>query len=100
MHDSLLTTIYIINIVLYFLSFSWIIMQNKQHCNCTKNWKHIFIKFYLISLTFILLLMILGMIPDVLHNTITYIIMFLEIIYISIIFLYIKDLIKKRCTCS
>jgi hypothetical protein len=100
MHDSLITTIYIINVVLYFLSFSWIIMQNKHHCNCSKNWKYDFIKYYLIFLTILIALMIFNIIPKIFNNTIKYIIMISEIIYISIIFLYIRDLIKKRCSCS
>ena len=110
---TLVITMYFTNIVLYFITFSWIIMMEKTNCECSNNWKRTFIKTYVI-------LMILGMILfSILYithfmnfmtvittkysnviNILKYGMFISEIVYIIIVFLYIQDLIKGKCNCS
>ena len=102
---SLVVIIYFINIVLYFLTFSWIIMMEKENCTCSADWRRNYIKYYLISIVLYIIIMIIHTL--VFNNRYAYIFTLLnywflvsELIFISIVFVYIKDLIKKRCECS
>jgi hypothetical protein len=102
---SLVVIIYFINIVLYFLTFSWIIMMEKENCTCSADWKRNYIKYYLISIVAYIIIMIIHTL--IFNNRygnifilLNYGFLISELIFISIVFIYIKDLIKKRCECS
>jgi len=104
----LLSVIYIIDIILYFVTFSWIVLLEKNKCNCSSNWKRYFIKYYIIFiLTIILFVIILQFLPK--HITVRYskyihsigmFILLTELIYVCVVFIYIKDLINNNCKCS
>lgn len=105
----LIFTVYIINIILYFITFSWIVLLEKNKCECSKNWKRDFIKYYI--MTMILFVVSYGiyeiMSANKIVNNYDFIFDFLrnlmlisEIGFVAIVFVYIRDLIKNRCKCS
>lgn len=105
----LIFTVYIINIILYFITFSWIVLLEKNKCECSKNWKRDFIKYYIMLM--ILFIISYGiyeiMSANKLINNYDFIFDFLrnlmlisEIGFVAIVFIYIRNLIKNRCKCS
>jgi len=105
----LIFTVYIINIILYFITFSWIVLLEKNKCECSKNWKRDFIKYYIMAM--ILFIVSYGiyeiMSANRIINNYDFIFDFLrnlmlisEIGFVAIVFVYIRDLIKNRCKCS
>lgn len=105
----LIFTVYIINIILYFITFSWIVLLEKNKCDCSKNWKRDFIKYYILSM--ILFIVIYGVYEvlsayklvknyDYVFDFLRYVMFISEIGFVSIVFIYIRDLIRKRCKCS
>ena len=105
----LIFTVYIINIILYFITFSWIVLLEKNKCECSKNWKRDFIKYYIMAM--ILFVVSYGiyeiMSANRIVNNYDFIFDFLrnlmlisEIGFVAIVFVYIRDLIKNRCKCS
>lgn len=101
---NLFITIYMINIVLYFITFTWIVMLEKNKCACSMNWKRDFIKYYLIFMVTFMILYTLFVIflqkyVYLLENA-KYIIFILQLLYIGIVFVYIRDLITNKCECS
>ena len=95
---TLLNTIYIINIILYFLSTSWTILSSKYNCDCCKKWQKLFIQFHIIFFTIVLALY--PFLQVQIQTYVRYIILFSEIVFVSITFLYIRDIIRQTCTCE
>ena len=93
---TLFVTIYFINIVLYFITFSWIVLLEKNKCDCSINWKRDFIKYFLICMIPIVFLSFYFKIADYMK----YALLLFEIIYISIVFMYVRDLMRKHCNCG
>jgi len=93
---TLLITIYFINIVLYFITFSWIVLLEKNKCNCCLNWKRDFMKYFLIFMVFFIFA---GFLINI-HDYLKYSILILQIVYIGIVFIYIRDLMRKHCDCG
>jgi len=105
----LIFTVYIINIILYFITFSWIVLLEKNKCECSKNWKRDFIKYYI--MTMILFVVSYGIYEimsanriinnyDFIFDFLRNIMLISEIGFVAIVFVYIRDLIKNRCKCS
>ena len=110
---TLLITIYLINIVLYFITFSWIIMMEKGQCECSNNWKRTFIKVYIITMICFIFISCLFYWSQYMNyftelttkyenilNILKYVFLVVEIIFVAIVFIYIRDLIKTKCNCS
>jgi hypothetical protein len=102
---SLVIIIYFINIVLYFLTFSWIIMMEKEKCACSADWKRDYIKYYLMSMIMFILLMFVHTLVfsnryEYIFQYVKYVFLLSELVFIAIVFIYIRDLIRKRCECS
>ena len=102
---SLVIIIYFINIVLYFLTFSWIIMMEKENCKCSADWKRTYIKYYLLSMIIFIIILFVHMLVfnnmyENIFEYVKYVFLLSELVFITIVFIYIRDLIKKRCECS
>lgn len=103
---NFLATLYFINIVLYFITFSWMIILGKGDCQCGKNWKWAYIKYYIIMMFFILCAIVFTFITKIANNTdelftyVKYGMLLFEIIFVVIVFLNMRDLIKKGCNCQ
>lgn len=104
----LLMSVMFIDIVLYFITLSWIVILEKDKCECSQDWRRQFIKYFIIGfyIHIVLTYIYLNINPDkgsILFNFIIiqqFIFYTLQIIYIFVVFSYIRDLIKKRCKCS
>lgn len=104
----LLSIIYLVDIILYFVTFSWIILLEKNKCNCSINWKRDFIKYYILFIISIYCLLLIYNIYPNQHSIqikgfidiIRIIILLSELVFVCIIFIYIKDLINNKCKCS
>lgn len=105
----LIFTVYIINIILYFITFSWIVLLEKNKCECSKNWKRDFIKYYIMAM--ILFMVLYGIYEitsvnkiinnyDFIFDFLRNIMLIAEIGFVTVVFIYIRDLIKKGCKCS
>lgn len=98
---SLIITLFIINIILYFITISWISIRKKEHCKCILNFKLLFIKYFMVfMIAFVFICMIHH---DVISDWVLYLLFVFEIMYITVVFLYIRDLIKIHdfnCTCE
>ena len=101
---ALITFIYSINIILYFITFSWIIILEKYKCDCSKDWKREFIKYFiLVLILYILISIISNFISTPLNSIleyIKYVVYIGELFFIVITFIYIQELIKNKCECS
>jgi Na+/H+-translocating membrane pyrophosphatase len=102
---SLIIITYFINVVLYFITFSWIIMMEKQDCECSVDWRRDFIKYYLICVIVFIIasfahIFFLNNRYHKIFDSLRYIFLLSEIVFVTVVFLYIRDLIKKRCECS
>ena len=105
----LIFTVYIINIILYFITFSWIVLLEKNKCDCSKNWKRDFIKYYIIAMiAFIVVYGIYEIMSaykllnnyDYVFDFLRYVMFISEIGFVTVVFIYIRDLIRTRCKCS
>jgi hypothetical protein len=95
--------VYFINVVLYFITFSWIVILEKNKCECSNNWKREFIKYFLLIFISYIILSILFQLTNtnsIVFNYIKYILYVAEIVFIIITFIYIQELIKNKCECS
>lgn len=103
---NFLITLYFINIVLYFITFSWMIILGKGECECGKNWKRSYIKYYIVVMFLIICVMTMLLLTNTLINNddiLTYVkygMLMSEIIFVVMVFLYIRDLIRKGCNCQ
>lgn len=100
---------YVINIILYFITFSWIVLLEKNKCECSTNWKRDFIKYYIIfQIIFIIIYVTYEIMSfyklvknyDFLFDALKYVMLMTEIGFVSIVFIYIRDLIRNKCKCS
>lgn len=106
----LLMLIYTIDIVLYFVTFSWIVLLEKNKCHCSNNWKRNFIKYYIIFIVIVLLAFLFHQLLlkfnyiqyeySFIFDMIKYFVLISELIFVCIVFIYIKDLINNKCECS
>lgn len=101
-----LVTLYFINVVLYFITFSWMVMLDKSKCVCGKNWRWTFIKYFIVVMFSIICTIAFIFTANVSTNTddifsyLKYGILIAEIIFVAIVFLNVRDLIKKGCNCQ
>lgn len=105
----LIFTLYIINIILYFITFSWIVLLEKNKCECGRNWKRDFIKYFILAMIFLVFVyaiyekMALCKVfrgHEFILDKMWYILFISEIIFVTIVFIYIRDLIKNKCKCG
>jgi hypothetical protein len=88
--------LFMISIVLYFLTIAWLILYDKHLCNCGNNWKQIYMRIWII-------LMIVYFILDAnikINSAITYIVIVGQLLFIGIVFIYLNDIIKVKCDCT
>lgn len=102
---STLIFIYFCNIILYFIVFSWLILLNKTKCICHNKYKlyiqnYIIFIFAIVFISFILNEYEVINKDDIIFQLIIYIILFLQLFMVGIVFLYIKNIIKNKCSCS
>lgn len=101
-----LVTLYFINVVLYFVTFSWMVMLEKSNCECGENWKRNYIKYYIVIMFFIICAIALTFITNIttysddVFTYVKYAMLLAEIIFVVIVFLNMRDLIKKGCNCQ
>jgi hypothetical protein len=100
-----LIVIYIVNVVLYIISFAWMIMCDKLTCKCVSEGKRNIIRVFLIFLSLLLVfLLVYVLLPFYKEYNIVeyfkYFMMICELIYIIILFSYLRDIIRKRCDCK
>jgi len=80
-------------------------MMEKENCTCSADWRRNYIKYYLISIVVYIVIMFMHALLfknkyEYIFRMLNYWFLVSELIFISIVFLYIRDLIKKRCECS
>lgn len=80
-------------------------MMEKQDCQCSVDWRRDFIKYYLICVIIFIFasfahIFLLNNKYNSIFDTLRYIFLISEIVFVTVVFLYIRDLIKKRCECS
>ena len=99
-----LIVIYIVDIVLYLISFAWMIMCNKLTCKCVSDIKRNIIRVFLIFLSLLLVFLSLYTIFPVFNTNVTeyikYFVMVSQLIYIIVVFTFLREIIKKRCECN
>lgn len=86
------TYLYIINIVIYFLTTSWLVLYDKHRCTCSKTWYQMYMRIWIIYMVFHILLN-KNMYLD-------YALMVGQLIFVVISLVYIQDIIKNKCKCS
>jgi hypothetical protein len=106
---QLIFTLYVINIILYFITFSWIVLLEKNKCDCGKNWKRDFIKYYILAMIVFTLMCAIyekmasyNMVNnyDFIFDKLWYILFVSQIVFVTVVFIYIRDLIKNKCKCE
>jgi len=100
-----LIVIYIVDVVLYIISFAWMIMCDKLTCKCVSENKRNIIRIFLIFLSLLLIFSSLYILLkiDKKNNIVQYLkyfIMICQLIYIIVLFSYLRDIIRKRCDCK
>ena len=102
---SFIMILYIVCVILYIISFAWIIMCNKLKCGCLSETKKNIIRGYLISLSVLVLISgIQAFLPSLTKITsfsyVKYFVMLSQLVYIVVVFVFLQDIIRKRCECN
>jgi hypothetical protein len=103
---SFIMILYIVDVILYIISFAWIIMCNKLECGCLSETKINMIRGYLVFLSVLVLLSgIQSFAPPLINSVIMspyvkYFVMLSQLIYIVVVFVFLQDIIRKRCECN
>jgi hypothetical protein len=100
-----LIVIYIVDVVLYIISFAWMIMCDKLKCKCVSEEKRNIIRAFITFLSFILVFSLVYISLTVYKEHymliyLKYFTMICQLIYIIILFSYLRDIIRKRCDCK
>ena len=96
-----LIVIYIVDVVLYIISFAWMIMCDKLTCKCVSENKRNIIRIFLFFLSLLLIFSSLYILLKIdQKNNMKYFIMICQLIYIIVLFSYLRDIIRKRCDCK
>ncbi len=90
--QKLAAYLYIINIVIYFLTISWLVIYEKHRCTCSKPWLQMYMRIWIIYMVFHLLLNK--------NKYFDYVLMVFQLVFIIISLIYIQDIIKNKCKCS
>jgi hypothetical protein len=80
-------------------------MMEKENCKCSADWKRTYIKYYLLSMIIFIIILFVHMLVfnnryENIFEYVKYVFLLSELVFITIVFIYIRDLIKKRCECS
>jgi uncharacterized protein YacL len=92
----------LINILYYVLIIRYIITLEDKLCNCVKDWRHDFIKYYSVGMIIsVIIVMTFGKSLLLGNVVLLRIVMFLLFgIYAWSLFTYISDLNKTKCSCA
>ena len=94
----------IVNILLYYFIYKWIIKLEKTGCECSINWRRDYIKYYTVFIiTYIIVSLSYLLITDKNISIIiyvNYIVLIAEILYIVFSIQYVSELKNKKCECS
>ncbi len=90
----------ILAILIWFYILNYIIKLEKTGCECAKDWRRDFIKYYIIFIIALLILRSLNIIPDRFTPLLMTIQFVFSVAFITIVFHYINDLKVKKCACS
>lgn len=104
-YDTILVLVFsIINILLYYNIYKWIIKLEKTGCACSENWKRTYIKYYTVFIiTYIIVSVLYLFITDRNLNivlSVNFITLIAEVLYIIFSIQYISELKYKKCECS
>lgn len=98
--------LYFCNIVLYFVVFSWLVFLDKNRCQCSGLHYKRYIQQYIVFLFSIICLLYFFNEFEILKSRdnifqlIVYILLIMQLIMLAIVFTYIKNIIKSKCTCE
>jgi hypothetical protein len=87
----------ILYIVLWSLVYGYILKLEATGCACSKGWKRIYIKYYVLLMAFLLSLRLLGVVLAPLLSIATLI---CSIFFIFVTYRYIHELKDAKCGCS
>lgn len=96
----------ILPIVLYYLLIlGYLITLEGKQCNCIRDWRHDFLKYYSVVMILVALLMLLGIFitrnsDNLLLRTVNIILMIAHLINVWCLFTYIGDLDSTECACA
>jgi hypothetical protein len=87
-----------ISILVWFYILKYIFQLESDQCLCALDWRHTYIKYYII---FVIAFLFLNLFNSSKPNILTAMITFVTfIMYTGVVFSYISDLKKLSCSCS
>lgn len=89
----------ILGVALWSYIFVYILKLEKIGCECALDWRRTFIQYYIIVLVLVALSQIANIFTT-LPIIVKICLLFGSIAFITITFLYVRDLKKKKCECS
>lgn len=102
---SSIILLYLCNVILYFITFAWLVLSNNKNCICDLDIKT-YLQYYIITL-FVLIIVIYYAnnfnnikYKSFIFSIIVYILLAIQLIVIYFTFQYIKNVTKKKCKCD
>lgn len=96
MDDLWLTIIQLLYVILWVYVYAYVIRLETIGCECAKDWKRSYIKYYVLIMVPLMLLRLVGLLP----KTFLALTMFFTLFFIFVVYRYIHELREKKCECS
>ena len=91
----------LLSILYYLLIISYLITLEDQQCDCIRDWRHDFIKYYSVFMIFyILIMLLLSNINNILSIILRITLFLVSLVNVWCLYTYIGDLDKTYCACA
>lgn len=103
--SSIILLLYLCNVVLYFITFTWLVLSNKKDCVCDVDIKT-YMQYYIITLFVLMIIIYYANSFDkikyksLIFDIFIYIIIAIQFIVIYFVFHFIKNVTKNKCKCD
>jgi len=102
---SSIILLYLCNVILYFITFAWLVLSNNKNCVCDIDIKT-YLQYYIITL-FVLIIVVYFAnsftnikYKSLIFGILVYILLAIQLIVIYFTFHYIKNVTKNKCKCD
>ena len=92
MNNKLPLYLYVLNLAIYFLTVSWLVLYDKHKCECGNNWHQVYMRIWTVYMLFHVLL--------IQNQYLDYLLVIGQLVFIVITLVYIQEIVKNKCKCS
>ncbi len=92
MNNKIQLHLYVLNLAIYFLTVSWLVLYDKHKCKCGNNWHQVYMRLWSVYMLFHILL--------IQNSYLDYLLIIGQLVFIVVTLFYIQDIAKQKCKCS